>query len=55
MFKYHSDMGYCFSEVEVKKKGKKKKKNFFITFNQTYGIGKKGSYFQLELGPKFHP
>ena len=60
MFKYHSDMGHCFSSiVEVSKKSKKKKKDFFFLLfligKIRRGIGEKGGYFQLGMGPKFAP
>ena len=45
MFKYHSDMGHCFSKVVVVSK---KKKFFFLLFligENKHGIGKKGGYF----------
>ena len=46
MFKYHSDMGQCFSYL----KKKKKKKCFFVFLLFLIGkirhiIGKKGGYF----------
>ena len=65
MFKYHSDMGHCFSYVVVVSKESKKKNVFFFVFflllffleKRCYGhgIGKKDSYFQLGMGPKFRP
>ena len=57
MFKYHSDMGMCFSLVVVVSK---KSKIFFFFFfffllfligKIRYGIGKKGDYFYWEWWP----
>ena len=45
MFKYHSDMGHCFSKVVVVSKKKVKKKKFFFFYfslfgKNVHGIGK---------------
>ena len=60
MFKYHSDYGSLFliSSSDLLKKSKKKKKNFFFFLlfligKIRHGIGKKGGYFGLGMGPKF--
>ena len=44
MFKYHSDMGHCFSL-----------KHFFLIGKNRHGIGKKGGYFDWELGRNSAP
>ena len=54
MFKYHSDMGHCFSKVVVvsKKVKKKNKKNIFVLFfligKNRHGIGKKVAIFDWQ-------
>ena len=51
MFKYHSDMGHCFSYVVVVKKSKEKKMFFFALFGKNgHGIGKKVAIFDWEWG-----
>ena len=51
-------MGHCFSNNRSLKKVKKKKIFFFyfsLFGKYGHGIGKKGGYFQLGMGPKFRP
>ena len=60
MFKYHSDMGQCFSLVVVSKKSKKKKFLLFFIGKIRHGIGKNVGFFigngaeirSLEMGRK---
>ena len=44
MFKYHSDMGQCFSKVVAVSK-KEVKKNFFFIYFLTFLIGKSDMIF----------
>ena len=57
--KHHSEMGLCFSYVSSNGLYKKiKKSNFFLLFligKIRHGIGKKGGYFRLGMGPKLGP
>ena len=61
MFRYHSDMGHCFSKVVVVSKKKKKKKIFLYLGKTDMALGKKIAIFDgngaeirpQEMGRKF--
>ena len=51
MFKYHSDMGHCFSQIVVVFKKSKKKNIFFFTFlHWDMVLGKKVATFVFSIG-----
>ena len=52
MLKYHSDMGHCFSKVEVVSKIKVRKK---LNWEKQIRYLEKGGYFRLRKGPKSGP
>ena len=55
MFKYHSDMGHCFSVVMVSKKSKKKSEFFFFLNwgkRWLFSIGNGAKIRPLEMGRK---
>ena len=50
MFKYHSDMGHCFSQVVVVSKKSKFFFLLFLTGKKRHGIGKNVATFNWDWG-----